>query len=426
MSIYSGDTATVQLTMPAGFDESSWISDDPNVVSVEGNGPTGTVTATGIGQTEIAVIVGSLFKTTVAVSVSERPVTVDTYTFLLKMDYDSEIADYGHSGLTASDLRSGITLTATGTNAGEALESALNVASIPCHFWTKEDNSIRYWVDDILGLGDVKLDGGLWKYWIQYQVIDGRETYNQMSLGFYTDGGSFILRYGITSEDEKPIRDEIIDIPSPESDLLYNGNIQVGIASSEGYTVVNGSAIDSGKHTATVTLNEGYVWSDGSFATKEIEWEISPAVLTARYAGERIPYGSVPALTVEVTGFIEGENALTLSGYMAPSIPTWTNGEGLFTLTPSGGTAPNYVFVYQSGILEIYKGELDIVSDTTTTGEDGSVTHTIVYEDNSKTETVTKSEDDGTTSTETVTTTNYDKDGNATGSIEKVITETTD
>ncbi len=425
MSLYPGDTGEFVLTLPSGFTESSWISGNPDVASVEVSGNKGIVTAVDIGQTDITVLVGNKFKATASVNVTEKPVTVDTYKFTLKMDYDADIANYGESGYSASDLRHGIELTAIGTNAGEALESALNQAKIPCKFWTKPDNTIRYWVDEIFGFGDVKLDGGLWKYWIQYQIVDGKEVYNQKSLGFYTDGGSFILRYGITTENEQLLLDEIAKVPTPESNLTYNGKTQIGVVSGDGYTLTGNSAINAGRYTATATLNEGYVWSDGSSNPKSIEWEISPAILTVKYAGERIQYGTNPSLKLEVTGFVGGESALSLSGYTAPTIPSWTNKVGSQSLTPSGGVAPNYTFVYESGILEIYAGESEIVNDTITQNDDGSITHTIEYADGTKTETVSKTEDDGISKTETVTTTNYGSDGNPTGSAEHVTVTTT-
>ena len=211
VSIYIGDRATVKLTMPAGFSESSWVSGNPDVASATGSGQTGTITGTGKGQAVVTVIVGSLFKTTVAVSVSEKPVTVDSYTFLLRMDCDSELADYGESGLHAEDLRKGITLTASGTNAGAALESALKANKIPYSFWSGGD--ILYWVDNIFGLGDHKLNNNDWKYWIQYH--DG--SYNSWTLGHYTDGGHFELIYGITSEDGQVVKPEQHggDTPAP-------------------------------------------------------------------------------------------------------------------------------------------------------------------------------------------------------------------
>ena len=272
MSLYPGDTGEFVLILPSGFTESSWISGNPDVASVEGSGNKATVTAIDVGQTDITVLVGNKFKATASVNVKEKPITVDTYTFTLKMDYDADIANYGESGYSASDLRNGVILTATGTNAGEALESALNQAKIPCKFWTKPDNTIRYWVDGIFGLGDVKLDGGLWKYWIQYQVINGEKSYNQWSLGFYTDGGDFVLHYGVTDESEHPVRpdDPVIEPEIPEQFDNSGSQTTVEVKENEdGSTTViadSTSVIDGTQTVSEITTKKN---DDGSTSVTE-------------------------------------------------------------------------------------------------------------------------------------------------------------
>ena len=272
ISLYPGDTGEFVLTLPSGFTESSWISGNADVASVEGSGNKATVTAIDVGQTDITVLVGNKFKATASVDIIEKPITVDTYTFTLKMDYDADIANYGESGYSASDLRNGIILTATGTNAGEALESALNQAKIPCKFWTKPDNTIRYWVDGIFSLGDIKLDGGLWKYWIQYQVINGEKSYNQWSLGFYTDGGDFVLLYGVTDESEHPVRPDepVIEPEIPEQFDNSSSQTTVEVRENEdGSTTViadSTSVIDGTQTVAEITTKEN---EDGSTTITE-------------------------------------------------------------------------------------------------------------------------------------------------------------
>lgn len=397
VSLYSGDTATVQLTMPAGFNESSWVTGNPDIASAEGNGPIGTITATGIGQTEITVIVGSLFRTTVAVSVSERPVTVDTYTFLLKMDYDSEMADYGTSGVTSSDLRNGITLTATGVNAGEALESALIEAKLPFHFWTKEDNSIRYWVDDILGLGDVKLEGGLWKYWIQYQVVNGERSYNQWSLGFYTEGGEFHLLYGITEESGQVVRPDEGESEIPDE---YNGTdsqTTVEIKENEdGSTTViadSTSVIDGSQTSATVTTKEN---DDGS-VTETSTVDVTNADGTSS--------------STESTSQVREENGSTVTD--TTSTTQYKDGNGNVT------------------------GSSETVSTTTETGNETVTESTVTVKDSdgnvssintiTETSTVTVAQDGTKTTESTVTETVRDAEGNTSKTIEtsSTVTEST-
>ena len=329
LTVYSADTAIAGITF----------SVDTGDIAISG---------LSVGQTEVVASIGdSLVR--FAVTINEVPPHDSVYTFTLRMDLDSEIADYGQSNYSASDLRNGITLTAVGTNAGEALESALNDAKLPCHFWTKEDNSIRYWVDDILGLGDVKLENGDWKYWVQFQVVDGTRTYNQWSLGFYTEGGTFEIVYGITND---PSNRVTIDVPVAVSGLVYNGQYQTGVAGREGYAVQTGRAMSAGTYSAGLKLEKGYIWSDNTLEDKVVTWSISKATLTATYAGEVIREGTAPALKVKVTGFVGNDNE-EMSGYEAPVLTATDLSVGGHQLTPSGGSAANYRFVYVPGNLEI-------------------------------------------------------------------------
>ena len=74
---------------------------------------------------------------------------------------------------------------------------------------------------------------------------------------------------------------DCIKIPRPQAikGLVYNGTEQTGVAAGEGYTVTNGSATDAGIYTATVVLEPGYYWEDGSYDTAEVEFKIAPASL---------------------------------------------------------------------------------------------------------------------------------------------------
>ena len=82
--------------------------------------------------------------------------------------------------------------------------------------------------------------------------------------------------------------------------------------------------------------------------------KIAPAVLTATYVSESVRYGTSPALKVDVTGFVPGEDDTTAAGYTAPTVSNSNTAVGEYTLTPAGGKADNYSFNYVSGTLTIY------------------------------------------------------------------------
>ena len=67
-----------------------------------------------------------------------------------------------------------------------------------------------------------------------------------------------------------------VDVPTAATGLVYDGAVKTGISepTDKSYTVTNGSAINAGTHTATLTLNKGFKWADGSTEPKTVTWKI--------------------------------------------------------------------------------------------------------------------------------------------------------
>ena len=68
-----------------------------------------------------------------------------------------------------------------------------------------------------------------------------------------------------------------VDVPTAATGLIYDGAVKTGISepTDKSYTVTNGSAINAGTHTATLTLNKGFKWTDGTIEPKTVTWEIA-------------------------------------------------------------------------------------------------------------------------------------------------------
>ena len=68
-----------------------------------------------------------------------------------------------------------------------------------------------------------------------------------------------------------------VDVPTAATGFVYDGAVKTGISepADKSYTVKNGSAINAGTHAATLTLNKGFKWADGSTAPKTVTWEIA-------------------------------------------------------------------------------------------------------------------------------------------------------
>ena len=68
-----------------------------------------------------------------------------------------------------------------------------------------------------------------------------------------------------------------VDVPTAATGFVYDGAVKIGISepADKSYTVKNGSAINAGTHTATLTLNKGFKWADGTTEPKTVTWEIA-------------------------------------------------------------------------------------------------------------------------------------------------------
>ena len=101
--------------------------------------------------------------------------------------------------------------------------------------------------------------------------------------------------------------------PTAIEGLIYNGQEQTGVdfdPNSEAYEVsFQTSATAAGPHTATFTLNEGYVWEGGDGEPVEIEWSIAKAKLTVTADNKEVIFGDdAPDYTVRYDGFVNGED----------------------------------------------------------------------------------------------------------------------
>lgn len=148
-----------------------------------------------------------------------------------------------------------------------------------------------------------------------------------------------------------------VDAPEAASGLVYDGSEQAGVEAGEGYVLSGASAKHAGEYVAMATLEDGYAWSDRTTDPKEIRWSIEPAVLTVSYKGESVAWNGRPALSLDVTGFVNGEDATTASGHVAPTVavPERIEAGNAYELLPEGGQADNYVFEYVPGMLLVGK-----------------------------------------------------------------------
>lgn len=75
-----------------------------------------------------------------------------------------------------------------------------------------------------------------------------------------------------TYETEKALTG--VAVPTAKTNLVYNGDAQTGVEEDTGYTLTGNTAKDAGTYTAIATLENGYIWEDGTTTPKGIPWKI--------------------------------------------------------------------------------------------------------------------------------------------------------
>lgn len=112
------------------------------------------------------------------------------------------------------------------------------------------------------------------------------------------------------------------------------------------------SDLAHGNYTTDVTL----VYNGDKKAETTCSFAVEKATLTATYMGDDLYYHEkIKSSSVKVTGFVKHNGVLetpeTAAGYQEPEVLEHDIVTETKELTPSGGKADNYKFVYRSGLL---------------------------------------------------------------------------
>ena len=156
--------------------------------------------------------------------------------------------------------------------------------------------------------------------------------------------------------------------------VIYSGVAAVypasGIHNSGDGTVyswqysLNGTIWTSGMpvNCGTYQIKAGCAATPGYKAADSatVSFNITKALITASYAGENVLLGQPPVLEVTLAGFVNGETPTTAAGFIRPQLSNSETAIGIYTLTPAGGAADNYNFVYIPGMLQIMSRKADI------------------------------------------------------------------
>ena len=87
----------------------------------------------------------------------------------------------------------------------------------------------------------------------------------------YTKDGDYVV-VGGAAPTPTPTQ---VAVPTAASNLVYDGTEKTGVAAGTGYTIVGNIATNAGNYTATATLEDDYIWEDGTSDPTNIAWSIA-------------------------------------------------------------------------------------------------------------------------------------------------------
>jgi len=147
----------------------------------------------------------------------------------------------------------------------------------------------------------------------------------------------------------------------PDFTVTYN-NGNTTLTENTDYTVRNLTCKDVDEYTLTIDGKGSYT---GSLSAK---FKVVPALLTVKGDTLTMAYGeSIPEnLSYTITGYVNGEsiNDLYFDPPTASTEATSLSPVGEYEINFAGGSADNYTFTYESGVLKIVQRPVTVKADT--------------------------------------------------------------
>src|SRR5260221_191616 len=139
---------------------------------------------------------------------------------------------------------------------------------------------------------------------------------------------------------------------NPALTISYTGFVNGDTVSSiTPPTASTTATVLTGAGTSPITLSGGSA-ANYNFTLQPGNLTITKAALTAKADDQSRTYGQAnPTLTISYTGFVNGDNASSITPPTAGTLATGASVVGAYTITVSGGAATNYTFALQSGTL---------------------------------------------------------------------------
>lgn len=211
-------------------------------------------------------------------------------------------------------------------------------------WWTKDGFNDNNWGTE---LTDAPAAGGT--YYTKWENAT-YELQEPKTLDFGT------VTYGYTIPAAQSVTFTTNDSVPTIKSVTGNTHFDVTVGSDGKSVIITPKA---GLGVATYNEEISVELGNGDTVKIPVTMKVTPAPLTATYAGETIKAGDTPKLEVTVTGFVNGETAevlATAGTYTAPTLSGTYDATkaGEYTLTPTGGTVANYAFTtYKPGVLKV-------------------------------------------------------------------------
>ena len=160
----------------------------------------------------------------------------------------------------------------------------------------------------------------------QTGVLEGEgytlEGHKATDAGFYTAIATLKDGYKWANGSSDPVTITwsigVVQVPVAIEGLRYTGGEQTGVAENGAYVLTGHKATEVGTYEATATLNNGFVWPDGTKEQKTVQWAIGEAPIQIPVVVTGLKYtGS------EQTGVVEASD-YTLEGHKATNVGTYT------------------------------------------------------------------------------------------------------
>ena len=201
-----------------------------------------------------------------------------------------------------------------------------------------------------------------------YCTVTIRRTDNSLTQTFDTDVVSFVVQkkalIATASANDKTYDGTM----AASGSLSLAGILETDDVSATGvftFTDAN-TGIDITVNVTSITLSGADSQNYSVNASASSSADIQKALLTASVGNYSKTYGQDnPSFSVSVTGFVNGETASTVSGYIAPSAYTTAaqlSDVNSYTISLTGGEADNYNFdISDTGLLTINQKTLTAV-----------------------------------------------------------------